>query len=86
MKLSSICGSSCSIQKSSVDSIACRTRNSGGGRSVFGFESDLEVESVGRENGGNYTCTVDNTFGSDRVTYVVMVQGGEGAYFFERVY
>ena len=53
---------------------------------MFGFESDLEVESVGRENGGNYTCTVDNTFGSDRVTYVVMVQGGEGAYFFERVY
>ena len=44
---------------------------------MFGFESDLEVEGVGRENGGNYTCTVDNTFGSDRVTYDVMVQGGQ---------
>ena len=67
---------SASIQFRLTDSIA-RTRNSGGGRSVFGFESDLEVEGVGRENGGNYTCTVDNTFGSDRVTYDVMVQGGQ---------
>ena len=44
---------------------------------MFGFESDLEVEAMGRENGGNYTCTVENDFGSDRVTYDVMVQGGE---------
>ena len=51
---------------------------------MFGFESDLEVEAVGRENGGNFTCTVENNFGSDRVTYDVLVQGGLGVWYLFR--
>ena len=36
---------------------------------------DLELDSVTKDSQGNYTCYVENRYGSDSVTYKVNVQG-----------
>lgn len=54
-------------------------------RSSYG-QTNAFIESVSREkNNGNYTCYVENTLGTDSISYQVHVQGETQAIFFYRI-
>jgi hypothetical protein len=48
----------------------------GGGRNIqIGEGGDLIIGNLQASESDNYTCLVENNMGSDKITYVLLVQG-----------